>query len=88
MTLSNGNVSTLTGNGSNGMRNGQDKQATFGSLFGITISEEGIVFVVEEDNFCIRRVDTAGVVTLLAGSLYQKKGNVDGTVRPSQIDTR
>jgi len=30
VTLSNGNVSTLTGNGSNGMRNGQDKQATFG----------------------------------------------------------
>ena len=81
VTLSDGNVSTLAGNGSNGMRNGQGKQATFGSPFGIAVSEEGIAFVAraEEDNSCIRRVDTAGVVTLLAGSLHQEKGYVDGT---------
>lgn len=62
-----GMVSTLAGS-SAGLQDATGTQARFRTPWGIDVDGDGVVYVADHDNFLIRRVTPAGVVTTLAGS--------------------
>ena len=51
--------------------------ASFSRPLGITIDQNGVLYVADTDNHTIRKITPAGVVTTLAGAAGAK-GNVDG----------
>lgn len=68
-------VSTLAGNGTAGFANGKGAEAMFNfngqnwyRSLGITTDDNGNVYVADPGNACIRKIDSAGNVTVLAGS--------------------
>jgi hypothetical protein len=63
-----GVVSTLAGNGSVGSTDGTGSNARFGTPWGISVDLNGIVYVVEYSGNRVRRVNSLGVVTTIAGS--------------------
>lgn len=80
---SQGIVSTLAGNGSNlnyGVVNhadGPGGSALFSNPFAVAVDGQGTVYVADADNYCIRKITSAGTVTTLAGNTMQ--GNANGT---------
>lgn len=72
-----GHVSTIAGEGVSGLKNGAAKQAQFNSPRGLAIDADGIIYVADTGNNCIRKIDKAGIVSTLAGSTIQ--GYRDGT---------
>ncbi|MFT3829922.1 MAG: immunoglobulin domain-containing protein [Opitutaceae bacterium] len=72
-----GDVTTLAG-GQQGYRDGRGNQAQFGSVMGVAVDHQGMVYVADGLNSLVRRIAPDGSVTTLAGSpgVY---GNVDGT---------
>lgn len=74
-----GVVSTLAGSpGVNGYADGTGAAARFNGSGGLAVDSAGNVFVADWDNFVIRRITPAGVVTTLAGTAGAG-GSVDGT---------
>jgi sugar lactone lactonase YvrE len=63
-----GMVSTLAGSGSDGFTNGSGTEASFYFPTGVAVDSSGNVYVAEEGNHCIRKINASGVVTTLAGS--------------------
>ncbi|PSL47865.1 NHL repeat-containing protein [Chitinophaga niastensis] len=68
-------VSTLAGNGTAGFSDGKGTEAMFNfngqawyRSMGITTDDKGNVFVADPGNACIRKIDSAGNVSVLAGS--------------------
>lgn len=68
-------VTTLAGNGTAGFSNGQGPDAIFNfngqSWYrskGITVDDNLNVYVAEPGNHCIRKIDSAGNVTMFAGN--------------------
>jgi sugar lactone lactonase YvrE len=73
-----GLVTTLAGRaGVPGSVDGTGADARFDVPNGIAVDRDGVVFVSEQRNHTIRRVDRAGRVTTLAGAAKQA-GRVDG----------
>jgi sugar lactone lactonase YvrE len=73
-----GVVTTLAGNvGQQGIVDGTGSAAQFGSPQGVAADNAGNVYVADFNNYTIRKVTAAGVVTTLAGSTYQS-GEADG----------
>ncbi|MFY0599644.1 MAG: cadherin domain-containing protein [Cyclobacteriaceae bacterium] len=72
-----GNVTTLAGAGSEGSADGQGTAASFFNPFGIAVDSQGNVFVAEELNHLIRKIDPSGNVTTLAGTAGTV-GSADG----------
>jgi streptogramin lyase len=66
---SSGNVSTLAGTGSPGSQNGSVSEATFNGPTGVVVDSLGNIYVSDHNNHCIRKVDTTGNVSTLAGIL-------------------
>ena len=73
---SDGNVSTLAGSGKSGSANGTDTTASFQFPAGLAIDDAGNIYVADQGNHCIRKINTAGVVTTIAGT--GTKGAADG----------
>jgi sugar lactone lactonase YvrE len=71
-----GVVSTLAGSGSQGSADGAGANASFNSPFGVSIDAAGNVYVADSNNYKIRKITAAGVVSTLAGS--GSPGNADG----------
>lgn len=63
-----GKVSTLAGTGSIGQTNGSGDVAQFHSPWGIACDSIGNVYVADTKNQLIRKIDTAGIVSTVAGS--------------------
>ena len=63
-----GSVFTLAGNGSAGFFDGAGGSAQFASPTGIAVDGSGIAYVADRNNHRIRRIDSAGQVSSLAGS--------------------
>ena len=72
-----GVVTTLAGSGAQGNLNGTGVTATFNRPFGIAVDNTGNVYVADSYSYQIRKIDTLGVVTTLAGSGIS--GNINGT---------
>jgi sugar lactone lactonase YvrE len=74
---SGGVVSTLAGSGSPGSADGLGSAASFYNPFGVAVDGVGNVYVADTNNYAIRKVTPAGLVSTLAGSGFP--GSADGT---------
>jgi len=72
-----GNVTTLAGSGSAGSVNGLGTSASFYAPYGVGLDASGNVYVADYFNNSIRKINTSGMVTTLAGS--GSSGAADGT---------
>lgn len=78
-----GIVTTLAGTGDIGRDDGPGSTARFYSPWGITADSAGNVYVADTKNQLIRKVDTNGMVTTLAGT--GSFGVKDGTVATAKF---
>jgi len=69
-------VSTFAGNGNTGFVNGADTVAQFAGPTGIALDQQGNVYVVDAQNYAIRKITPGGQVSTLAGNGNQ--GYVNG----------
>jgi sugar lactone lactonase YvrE len=69
---------TLAGNSGTGSADGTGSQARFNQPWGLAADRAGNVYVSDYNNFTIRKISSAGIVTILAGS-PGISGNADGT---------
>jgi len=80
-----GYVTTLAGNGEPGYANGTGGQARFNRPTAVVFNPlDGMTYVADSHNNCIRRVDASGNVTTYAGS--NEGGRVDGTLAQARFD--
>lgn len=80
-----GQVSTLAGNGQPGDRDGPAQQAQFRSPVALTVDNRGNVYVADTYNDKIRRISRDGIVTTVAGG--QHHGYRDGRGADALFDT-
>ncbi|MDO1451888.1 IPT/TIG domain-containing protein [Rhodocytophaga aerolata] len=78
-----GIVSTVAGNADFGTIDGTRAEARFYFPADITVAGDGTLYVSEFTNNKIRKIDSAGVVTTLAGDL--ESGYVDGTATEARF---
>lgn len=71
-----GLVTTIAGKGTVGFADGRGAAATFHTLCGITIDANGIIYVGDQYNWSIRKIDQSGLVTTVAGT--GSIGSLDG----------
>ena len=64
---SEGNVITLAGNGSPGSSDGQGTVASFNYPASIAIDASNQIYIADEHNHLIRRIDSSGNVSTIAG---------------------
>ena len=76
-------VSTVAGSGKSGYQDGKGKAASFKTPGGLTIDKRGHLYVIDKFNYRIRKIDTLGNVSTIAGS--GKSGVVDGSAKQSQL---
>jgi sugar lactone lactonase YvrE len=79
-----GVVTTLAGSGGLGSTDGTGTAASFYHPYGVAVDASGNVYVADEGNQKIRKIDSAGVVTTLAGS--GNYGSTDGTSSAASFD--
>lgn len=64
--VANGDISVIAGKGSAGRTDGAADQAEFSSPQGITVSDDGIIYVSDTGNNAVRRIQDGTVNTLIA----------------------
>jgi sugar lactone lactonase YvrE len=75
-----GTVTTVAGlAGSEGSEDGTGSEARFRSPFGVAVDNAGNLYVTDRRNCTIRKIDSHGVVTTMAGLAGATCLNVDGT---------
>lgn len=79
-----GVVTTIAGNGTQGFTNGNSAVATFASPSAVAVDGQGNVYVGDQINNCIRKISTAGVVSIYAGTGVA--GAVDGSAATAQFN--
>ncbi|UCS92105.1 IPT/TIG domain-containing protein [Echinicola marina] len=71
-----GNVSTLAGTGTAGYQDGPGTTAQFNQPIDVTVDENGVIYVADNINHRIRKIDKDGTVSTVAGN--GEKGYQDG----------
>ena len=74
------NITTIAGNGTQGY-SGDNGPATAAQLYGprdVVVDDSGNVYIAEELNRCIRKVNSFGIITTVAGG-----GNINGDNIPA-----
>jgi DNA-binding beta-propeller fold protein YncE len=61
-------VTTLAGNGKAGFANGKGDQAQFNQPYNVKIAANGRLYVPDQNNHAIRRIDQDGTVSTVAGN--------------------
>ncbi len=79
-----GNVSTFAGTGEAGFVNGSIETAQFNNPLGIAIDNWNNVYIADNLNFAIRKIDAQGNVTTYAGS--GQRGYVDSDGKTAKFD--
>jgi sugar lactone lactonase YvrE len=79
-----GVVTTFAGDGSTGNTNGPGASASFNNPTGVAVDANGNVFVADQNNYLIRKITPAGVVSTLAGSGTQ--GATNGLATAASFD--
>ena len=74
-----GNVTTFAGNGYNGLNDGIGINASFYGPRGVALDAAGNVYVADEGNNMIRKIDNNGLVTTIAGNGSYGFINANGT---------
>src|SRR5581483_5848943 len=66
----NGTISTVAGNGAAGLAGdgGAATNASLGYPYGLAMDRAGALFLADFGNNCIRKVDTNGIITTVAGN--------------------
>ena len=78
----NGVVSTFAGNKDiGGFADGPTTDALFQSIFGIAVHPDGSIYVSDSGNHRIRKIDTSGNVTTVAGNGNTEGGGGAGTIQ-------
>lgn len=75
---SDGVVSTLAGSGAEGSANGTGNTATFTAPIGLTVDNQGVVYVGDSGHF-IRAVDAFGNVSTIAGTGFSGLADGEGS---------
>ncbi len=79
-----GDVTTLAGtHGMSGSADGAGAQARFGTVMGVATDASGNVYVVE--NATIRKITPDGVVTTIAGAVFER-GSADGATAQARFN--
>jgi RHS repeat-associated protein len=75
-----GSITTVAGNGQQGYSGdgGPATQALFNNLRGISVDRVGNIFLSDRNNERIRKVNTSGIITTIAGSGIQGYGGDGG----------
>lgn len=63
-----GNVTLFAGEGKVGSLDGAAKSAMFDSPHGMVVDREGNIYIADRNNYVIRKIDTEGIVTTIAGT--------------------
>jgi len=80
----NGAVSTLAGNGQPGYADGVGSAARFNQPWGIAVDADGVIYVNDSNNNCVRQVvrddasESSASVSTLAGNAGGKEGALQG----------
>ncbi|MGV3509640.1 MAG: hypothetical protein ACO1N7_10160, partial [Sphingobacteriaceae bacterium] len=79
-----GEVSTVAGTASSGRTNGAALQATFNQPYGIAVTTNGELIIADLANNLIRRIDDAGQVSTVAGTVSGYADGAGGSARFNQ----
>jgi sugar lactone lactonase YvrE len=85
-----GIITTFAGNGTNGF-SGDGGQATDAGIFGpggITFDASGNLYIADNDNSYIRKVNTAGIITTYAGNGTSGYSGDGGQATDAEIDSQ
>ena len=82
---SSGQVTTISGNGVAGFKDGIGSMAEFNNPGGITRDKDGNIYVVDRGNLRIRKIAPSGDVTTIAG--IGKPGRTDGKADQAEFST-
>lgn len=73
-------VTTVAGSSTEaGAKDGKGPDARFNQPQGIVVDKSGNIYVADMNNFSIRKIDTTGLVTTLAGPLSSEAGYINAT---------
>jgi len=82
-----GVVTTLAGQTTAGSTNATGTSASFRVPSGVAVNSAGDVYVADNNNFCIRKITSTGVVTTFAGIAGQgTQGYADGTATAAKFN--
>ncbi len=79
-----GRVEAIAGTGDSGLVDGPGSSAQFNFPIGIARAPDGTIYVADSGNSAIRKIDTDGVVTTLAGG--GERGYRDGSSADAQFN--
>lgn len=82
--ISNGQVTTIAGNATNGFSNGKGSAATFGGAMGICLGPDGNIYIADVYNNMIRKMTPDGTVTTVTGN--GNEGFKDGAANVAQYN--
>ncbi len=79
-----GKVTTFAGSGKKGFVDGQGKSAKFYRPNGLALDQNGNFYVVDTGNHAIRKIDSQGLVSTIAGGTM---GYVDGIITSAKFSS-